>query len=68
MLQKHQNSPKEFEAQYLLSDQVYMKAAIPPSDKVCLWLGVSNYYCKSSANCKPLSCKVWWSCKTDILI
>lgn len=43
MLQKHQNSPKEFETQYLLSDQVYMKAAIPPSDKVCLWLGVSIF-------------------------
>lgn len=30
------------ETKFLLSDQVYMKAKIPPTDRVCLWLGVSN--------------------------
>ncbi|XP_046670526.1 prefoldin subunit 3 [Homalodisca vitripennis] len=41
MLQKQQNSPEDFEAQFLLSDQVYMKAVVPPTDKVCLWLGAN---------------------------
>lgn len=31
------------ETQFLLSDQVYAKAKIPPTNKVCLWLGVSCY-------------------------
>ncbi|XP_054271972.1 prefoldin subunit 3 [Macrosteles quadrilineatus] len=41
MLQNQKSSPEEFEAQFLLSDQVYMKATIPPTDKVCLWLGAN---------------------------
>lgn len=32
---------KETETQFLLSDQVYAKATIPPTDKVCLWLGAN---------------------------
>lgn len=31
------------ETRFLLSDQVYAKARIPPTDKVNLWLGVSIY-------------------------
>lgn len=42
MLQKQKNSADEFEARYLLSSQVYTLASIPPTDKVCLWLGVSK--------------------------
>ncbi|ESP05358.1 hypothetical protein LOTGIDRAFT_202995 [Lottia gigantea] len=29
------------ETRFLLSDQVYAKAKIPPTDKVCLWLGAN---------------------------
>lgn len=29
------------ETKFLLSDQVYMKAKIPPTDRVCLWLGAN---------------------------
>jgi len=36
-----QDAKEETETQFLLSDQVYMKSRIPPTDKVCLWLGVS---------------------------
>uniref|UniRef100_T1IY44 Prefoldin subunit 3 n=1 Tax=Strigamia maritima TaxID=126957 RepID=T1IY44_STRMM len=34
-------SPNPLETQFLLSDQVYVKAKIPPTDKVCLWLGAN---------------------------
>ncbi|XP_045608779.1 prefoldin subunit 3 isoform X2 [Procambarus clarkii] len=29
------------ETRFLLSDQVYIKANIPPTDRVCLWLGAN---------------------------
>jgi len=32
---------EEAETQFLLSDQVYAKATIPPTEKVCLWLGAN---------------------------
>lgn len=41
MLQKKQDATEDMETQFLLSDQVYMKALIAPTNKVCLWLGVS---------------------------
>jgi len=31
----------QMETQFLLSDQVYADATIPPTDKVCLWLGAN---------------------------
>ncbi|XP_044757625.1 prefoldin subunit 3 [Coccinella septempunctata] len=31
----------EFEAQFLLSEQVFAKAKIPPTEHVCLWLGAN---------------------------
>nr|CAD7569438.1 unnamed protein product [Timema californicum] len=40
-LQKQSGSTKEIEMQYMLSDQVYVKAVVPPTDKVCLWLGAN---------------------------
>ncbi|XP_046353882.1 prefoldin subunit 3-like [Haliotis rufescens] len=40
-LQLKKESPKALEASFLLSDQVYAKAKIPPTDKVCLWLGAN---------------------------
>ncbi|KAJ8882576.1 hypothetical protein PR048_014387 [Dryococelus australis] len=41
-LQK-QNSkfPSDLEMEFLLSEQAYVKAKIPPTDKVCLWLGAN---------------------------
>lgn len=41
MLKKKKDSTEDFQTNFLLSEQVYMKASISPTDKVCLWLGVS---------------------------
>ncbi|XP_013403501.1 prefoldin subunit 3 [Lingula anatina] len=42
---KHMISKKDssetLETRFLLSDQLYAKAKIPPTDKVCLWLGAN---------------------------
>ncbi|XP_076245213.1 prefoldin subunit mgr [Calliopsis andreniformis] len=35
------NDTKELETQFLLSEQLYTKAIIPVTDKVCLWLGAN---------------------------
>merc|ERR1712050_630655 len=40
-LREKKNSEETMETQFLLSDQVYAKATIPPTDKVCLWLGAN---------------------------
>lgn len=40
-LQQKKDSSRELETQFLLSEQVYAKAIIPPTDKVCLWLGAN---------------------------
>lgn len=40
-LQQEKDNSKELETQFLLSEQVYAKAVIPPTDKVCLWLGAN---------------------------
>merc|ERR1712126_432961 len=34
-------SEESMDTQFLLSDQVYAEATIPPTDKVCLWLGAN---------------------------
>jgi hypothetical protein len=36
-----QDTKQPTETRFLLSDQLYAKASIPPTEKVCLWLGVS---------------------------
>ncbi|KAG8223634.1 hypothetical protein J437_LFUL016588 [Ladona fulva] len=41
LLRKHQDSRNDIETQFLLSEQVFMKALVPPTDKVCLWLGAN---------------------------
>lgn len=48
MLQKKQDATEDMETQFLLSDQVYMKAHIAPTNKVCLWLGVSSEFFNST--------------------
>ncbi|KAL6432295.1 hypothetical protein ACFW04_006734 [Cataglyphis niger] len=40
-LQIEKNNSHNLETQFLLSEQVYAKAIIPPTDKVCLWLGAN---------------------------
>ncbi|XP_023211641.1 prefoldin subunit 3-like [Centruroides sculpturatus] len=42
LMKSKKNSTSPVETQFLLSDQVYVKAKIPPTETVCLWLGVSN--------------------------
>ncbi|KAL6267649.1 LOW QUALITY PROTEIN: prefoldin subunit 3 [Pogonomyrmex barbatus] len=41
MIEKLQREKDGLETQFLLSEQVYAKAIIPPTDKVCLWLGAN---------------------------
>lgn len=41
VLKKQKNNDSGFETQFLLSEQVFMKAFVPPTDKVCLWLGAN---------------------------
>lgn len=36
-----QDTTEPMETHFLLADNVYCKASVPPTDKVCLWLGVS---------------------------
>lgn len=40
MLKKQGDNPENIQTHFILSDQLYMKADIPPTEKVCLWLGV----------------------------
>lgn len=36
-----QESDTSFDTQFLLSNHLYLKASVPPTDKVCLWLGAN---------------------------
>ncbi|XP_058788559.1 prefoldin subunit 3 [Phymastichus coffea] len=40
-LQVVKSNSEDMETQFILSDQVYVKAVIAPTDKVCLWLGAN---------------------------
>ena len=39
-----QGSSKPLQSRFLLSDQVYCTADVPPTEKVMLWLGVRIYH------------------------
>lgn len=41
MVEVLRNETEERETQFLLSDQVYIKAIVPPTKTVCLWLGAN---------------------------
>lgn len=41
MVEVLKNESTERETQFLLSDQVYIKAIVPPTNHVCLWLGAN---------------------------
>merc|ERR1712083_177557 len=40
-LREKKASDESMDTQFLLSDSVYANATIPPTDKVCLWLGAN---------------------------
>ncbi|XP_049629263.1 prefoldin subunit 3-like [Suncus etruscus] len=40
-MQKKKESPNSMETRFLLADNLYCKASVPPIDKVCLWLGAN---------------------------
>jgi len=40
-LREKSAAKEEIESHFLISDQAYSKATIPPTDKVCLWLGAN---------------------------
>ncbi|KAF5295966.1 hypothetical protein FQA39_LY12738 [Lamprigera yunnana] len=41
MIEKLRNEGDEFETEFLLSDQVFAKALVIPTNTVCLWLGAN---------------------------
>lgn len=41
MIEKLGEQKNEFETQFLLSEQVFAKAQVPPTDNVFLWLGAN---------------------------
>lgn len=41
VLAAQKNKKKDLDTQFLLAEQLYMKATIPPTDKVLLWLGAN---------------------------
>lgn len=41
MIERLEVQKEEFETEFLLSEQVFAKARIPPTDTVCLWLGAN---------------------------
>lgn len=41
MIEKLEKQNKEFETQFMLSEQVFAKALVQPTETVCLWLGAN---------------------------
>lgn len=41
MIERLETQKEEFETEFLLSEQVFAKAKILPTDTVCLWLGAN---------------------------
>lgn len=54
MIEKLQTQKDEFATEYLLSEQVFLKAVIPPTENVCLWLGANVMLEYSLADAKDL--------------
>ncbi|XP_040261722.1 prefoldin subunit 3 [Bufo bufo] len=40
-MQKKKSTTNPMETRFLLADNLYCKASVPPTDKVCLWLGAN---------------------------
>ncbi|XP_028413755.1 prefoldin subunit 3-like [Dendronephthya gigantea] len=41
VLKEKKEQSQTLNTQFLLSDQIYLNASVPPTDKVCLWLGAN---------------------------
>jgi hypothetical protein len=44
VLEAKKKAEERIETQFLLSDLLYSRAIIEPTDRVCLWLGVNATY------------------------
>lgn len=56
-------STNPMETRFLLADNLYCKASVPPTDKVCLWLGVSKVVYMTLFPEDGVHC--WLSCPPD---
>jgi len=54
------------DTQFLLSEQVYAKATIPPTEKVCLWLGANVMLEYSLDDAEELLSKNLGSAETNL--
>lgn len=45
-----ENKTETIKTQFMLADNLYVKAQVPPTDKVGLWLGVSLIHILGSIN------------------
>lgn len=41
VIEKLEKQTEEFDTQFLLSEQVFARAKVPPTQNVCLWLGAN---------------------------
>ncbi|CAN7984239.1 unnamed protein product, partial [Ixodes pacificus] len=57
MLKAKRESSEDMETRFVLSDQVYSKAVIPPTERVCLWLGANVMLEYSLEGAEELLCR-----------
>ncbi|KAH6928014.1 hypothetical protein HPB50_010594 [Hyalomma asiaticum] len=57
LLKLKRDSSEDMETRFVLSDQVYSKAVIPPTERVCLWLGANVMLEYSLEGAEELLCK-----------
>ncbi|KAH7946907.1 prefoldin subunit 3 [Rhipicephalus sanguineus] len=57
LLKSKRDSSEDMETRFVLSDQVYSKAVIPPTERVCLWLGANVMLEYSLEGAEELLCK-----------
>ena len=41
LIRARKEAEQEMQTNFLLSDEVYMTAIVPPTDRICLWLGAN---------------------------
>lgn len=54
MIEHLETQKEEFDTEFLLSEQVFAKARIPPTETVCLWLGANVMLEYSLSDAKEL--------------
>ncbi|KAH7937981.1 hypothetical protein HPB49_018924 [Dermacentor silvarum] len=57
LLKSKRDSSEDMETRFVLSDQVYSKAVIPPTERVCLWLGANVMLEYTLEGAEELLCK-----------